>query len=137
MTDTHELVTWYLNILAEEERAARALDGRSWVADGHDVITDDDDGRYVVEGIDSWVATHMALQNPAAVLDDVEAKLLAVEQIQHWITKFTTHAGRTVDGATPAWVHELEHRYETVMPILRALASRYSSRPGYREEWRP
>lgn len=70
----------------------------------------------------TWIPTHIALHDPAAVLRDVEATRRIVDQI--------TIAVPFLGSADPAYRTALEW-------ILRTLASRWSTHPEYRQEWKP
>lgn len=144
MPDAGEMVTWYRAVLDEKERAAQALDGRRWVADGHDVITNDDDGRYVVEYLGDGVAQHMALHDPASVLADVAVKRTIVDRwqdpdaVEHcWALDADGNRYAYADGRDPDERDRQVAQAREIDWVVRSLVAAQANRPGFKEEWRP
>jgi hypothetical protein len=155
---TDDLVSWLRQQLDDEERVARATDVADfpWVAettgpygpqvrtveDGDDaqwsravnvqMWTCDDEQDGCPDVARQWIAeaTHIALHDPAAVLRKVEAHRRILD----------LHVTR--DGTGGTWDTDpaaLCNEDSDVQPCstLRLLASVYSDRPGYRQEWAP
>ncbi|MFE7403208.1 DUF6221 family protein [Streptomyces sp. NPDC057557] len=139
----NDLVTFLRDRLAEDEQAALAAswdewDGSHWTARHREQR----DGRWVIidradEGVtdvtpqaadDGAVARHIARQDPARVLREVEAK----RRIMDW------HIGQRNDK-TP-WGEPVVIcfcGYDLPCATLRLLALPYTDHPDYRDAWRP
>jgi hypothetical protein len=132
--DVEDLVQWLRQQLDEDERVARGAavdqsppwmamgdDGESFISTGNGGIIRDGDygGRLIV-------SEHIALHDPARVLREVEATRFVIE---------------TLRGYEPddEWASEpdMGQRRNNAAGAMRRLATVYSDRPGFRDEWRP
>jgi hypothetical protein len=129
-----DLLAWLHNILHQRKflavEACHGGEGR-WHQPNAEAAPgriEDERGDIVTydEGSPSdWEAEHIAANDPASVLADVEAtrKLLAL----HGATSPTV-----CDLCSSDW-----HTHAMPCLTVRLLAVRYASWPGYREEWKP
>ncbi|MEV0256984.1 DUF6221 family protein [Streptomyces sp. NPDC050732] len=135
-----DVVRWYGEQLNEDEVGAQdcvTRDGR-WRALGESVL--DDDNAEVVTLCDLADAAHVARQDPARVLREIDANRRRLERhtpqlmvgrdsnegapSTYVLGCPTCQAGVVVEGDWPC---------EEVRDMLVS----YADRPGYREEWRP
>lgn len=121
MTVVHDLATWLLEQITEDERRAeamvsafpdeRALTQRGWLnrdpsaAPFPETLTTAD------------VMAYMLDMGPRRVLAECDAKRRVIRWVNTW--PWRPEPPSSVDG------------------LLPALALPYADRPGYREEWRP
>jgi hypothetical protein len=143
--DLKALRAWLLDQLDDDERSARAAGSAAWRRGTYniaaewddeepawlldsDAVTEADEPHQTVvydEGRpDAAQTEHIARHNPAAVLADVAAKRAIVAEYLLW----------TDDDAGEMRTIGYREGLETA---LRHLAAGYSSRDGYRSEWRP
>ena len=132
MATMNELVVWLRAQLDEDERVARA-------AVEPDEMHPYGDRQLPRLTVDQWPGMvhnylggtwgeHSARHDPARVLRDVAAKRAIVD----WAER-NPRACDDVHPETASW-HPAGHGPHV---ILRQLASAYTDRPGYREEWKP
>lgn len=138
---------WYGEQLDEDERIARAtlwdddgaLGSGGWYAYDRGPRDGFREARWVVidradEGVmdsrpqaadDQAVARHIAEHDPARVLREIDTKRRALDHYAR-ICEHTKHGDEAYVLAEGA-----------VAQQIKIMASGYSHRPGYREEWRP
>lgn len=124
---THPMLTWFYAQLDEHERIAQAAGWKSphW---------DEDD----IESLESEAAQHIALHDPAAVLADIASKraiaALHSPRIPPWGDELKPDIWQVCGscGTSDGW-----NDVNYPCPTMRALASAFASRPGYRKEWKP
>lgn len=127
---TDDLVSWLRTQLDEDEREARATLGsagegrwrweRGDSANGQAGLIFDANGAWVGSNTAEPEARFIVRHDPASVLADIAAKRAILDLLA--ITEERTMP-------TESWI--------VAKQVLRLLASAYSTRPGYREEWRP
>jgi hypothetical protein len=146
-----DLITWLRAQLDDDERTARACGAVSWVDDVSGMVHVDPaairDNKlafghlgYVAGAAPGAIGdayrAQIARHDPARVLREVEAKRAILDGIQ------MCHACGTGRRCIP---HDVSAGLlTTVRPahpvddqLVRLLASPFSDRPGYREEWKP
>lgn len=122
MSGMGELIAFVGLCLDEEEdlaRVAAALTRSPWTSEGSTVMCSD--GMVVARVQDGERATaeHIALNDPARVLAEVEAKRQIIEECDSGITGWTDPGEK-----------------DRCRDILRLLAQPFAGHPGWREEWR-
>jgi hypothetical protein len=92
--------------------------------------------RMVADGLNWLVAEHIARQNPARVLAEVEAKRRILHEHKPAKPKYLSRwePGCMTCSTAQAWD---EKANEAHCLTLRLLALPYASHPDYREEWKP
>jgi hypothetical protein len=127
--------------LDEREAAAKAATPGPWRAVGEDILSGTDDPHWAgacaanASGAD---AAHIALNDPAHVLREVEAgrKILVIARIATEETKELLRAnpGATAENPDAASAAAI---MTTIGLVLVALAEAWSDHPAYDEAWRP
>jgi hypothetical protein len=85
----------------------------------------------VADGLNWLVAEHIARQNPARVLAEVEAKRKLVAAYESAVTAYgAAELGTTVSDLMTGSVNSL--RYALQLAVLA-----YADHPGFKEEWLP
>lgn len=129
-----DLVRWLGAQLDEDAARAMAAGGDGWRRQDHPsdtVAVYDSKGEPVVydEGWPSEAqAEHIAEWDPARVLREIDAKRKVLAEYEQ-----ADRYSRTTWGQSNAD----QSRARTLGKVVRLLASVYSDRPGYREEWAP
>lgn len=143
MSGVDDLVAWLRAQLDERERVARAAANSlrcgchpgshpgAWTANDARVTTELHD----VAGGEGWpasigddVAQHIALNDPASVLADVEAKRRILDEYEMWAEDDDDDYEHAQAAATSA---------AALLVVIKLLALRHAGSPGYRDEWRP
>lgn len=137
-----DFVRWLGAQFDEDERIARGADPGPWKSDSlgrHDQaaiklgaptstsLIQFDGSRAAANGV------HVARHDPARVLREIDAKRRVVAECAYWNEKLSQEAADPPKFPYPC----LGEILDAVNPILRALASAYADRPGYREDWAP
>lgn len=141
MSDLDGLVPWLHAQLDAREKCARAaaeaVEGGDWSPrDDGGVVARGPRGITVALGPEGFmnaaVEDHIAAHDPARVLRAIEAKrrILAWHEEHERLDRETFNA----EGGHARSLVSLRAAY---FDAVRALATEYANRPGYREEWRP
>jgi hypothetical protein len=88
--------------------------------------------RMVADGLNWLTAEHIARQNPARVLAEVEAKRRLVKEFAQTGSEPDTPERRD----SPHWQGDFGY-LQGLARAVHLLASTYADHPDYREEWRP
>jgi hypothetical protein len=146
-----ELVRWLGQQLDEDERIARAAswtdDANAWHAEPSPYGARDNGQRWYVEdamddGVvshvdprasdDEGVARHIAEHDPARVLREIDAKRrLLARYVEH------ERLDRETFDAEGQHARSLVSLRAAYLDAVRELATVYTDRPGYRDDWRP
>lgn len=147
MSSMDGLIEFLRACIAERETAAT----EAMVSVGTGMWQVEDDpyhpGEYAVAGVDGVrivreddgglgreVCEHIALNDPASVLAECEAKLRIVkEHTPEYGPRRIRYCTRC---AEPDGTGYADYSTPWPCPILRLLALPYADRPGYREEWK-
>jgi hypothetical protein len=139
---TDGFVTWLHTQLDEHERVVKAAPPGPWTVDGSGSIVAADGSRVVLSvggkldgRVSRWpegpAAAHIVACDPVRVLQDIDAKRQLLQGMEQ--AEFTLRAAGV--GTSP---HDLmTGAVNSLRRAARLAAAPYSSRPGYREEWRP
>jgi hypothetical protein len=119
-----DLVTFLRARLDEREAAAKAAGGDSWVAEprtyGSYAVACDGEPVVYDEGAPTEAqATHIALNDPAYVLDDVAAKRRIVDEAERYSPELE-------HGDNGEWALDM---------VLRLLAAPFVSHPDFDPAW--
>ncbi|MFJ3141700.1 DUF6221 family protein [Streptomyces halstedii] len=131
MTDA--LVTILHARLDEDEQVARAAHAPNWSTDGRRGLHYGVEDGWMTDALTTSDADHIARQNPARILREVEAKRRIAE-------RHSPHSmGSCRTCERPHWGVQVCNHCERAAPCpdLRDLATVYADHPDYLAEWRP
>ncbi|MGW1463861.1 DUF6221 family protein [Streptomyces sp. NPDC002308] len=89
----------------------------------------------IVEPNDIETVAHIAANDPASVLREVEATRAAVDQCAYWNERAAREATDPPKYPQPGL--DIGLLLDALNPALRALALPYADHPDYQETWRP
>ena len=142
MTELEAIAAFMEARLAEEEAAANEAarsPGKIWNADSqgrardNDGVLWDEDNAHVLAWFDGYLpaAIHAARHDPASTLRDVEAD-------RNLLLRALQSAERTYGGDwTEGEAGYTDGKEAGLLLAVKIRAERFSSHPGYLEEWRP
>lgn len=124
-----ELVEWLTKVLDEDEDLARDAhyDGQAWLPEEESVLSFPvDDVVYIADR--KADARHIAHHSPAAVLADIAAKRAIIAECVARDTDVDLMLG-------PDCLRQRE--WSGLRLAVQLMATAYTDRPGYRDEWKP
>ncbi|MGE9282316.1 MULTISPECIES: DUF6221 family protein [Streptomyces] len=132
-----DLVQWLRAQLDEDEEIALAPTRATWASRewSFSLVGDDphvDLGTVHLDRVSSLNEAemrHISRHDPARVLRDISAKREVLDFVERRL-RDSAERDYLVNGPAKMALTALD-------PVVRYLATAYSDRPGYREEWRP
>ncbi|MFE2710616.1 DUF6221 family protein [Streptomyces mirabilis] len=133
-----DLVQWLGVQFDEDERIARrAGDSFRQIGEtGVIVATEGDRAEECASANWAGIAEHIVAHDPARVLREIDAKRRLVRELLEYEAQFDSDRGCGHDADYFASGLHNGHMPKDILG-LRLIASGYSHRPGFREEWRP
>jgi hypothetical protein len=133
-----DLVRWLGKQLDEDERVARRAGDtfRQIGETGVIVATEGDRAEECASANWAGIAEHIVRHDPARVLREVDAKRQLIRELLEYEAQFDSDRGCGHDADYFASGLHNGHMPKDILG-LRLIASGYSHRPGFREEWRP